>query len=287
MGTEYSRTGVPGAQPVAVARKAPGEGVEWPTLALVIGCYLAWMLAVGPLYAAFAPAGFVLCVLSVALFSSIQHEVLHGHPFRARALNEALVFPGVTLFVPYLRFRDTHLAHHRDEILTDPYDDPESNYLDPEVWARLPVLLRALLRVNNTLAGRIVLGPMVSIISFVRGDLGAVLAGGRGILRAWAMHAAGVVLVLGWLAVLGAMPLWVYLIAAYAAFGILKIRTFLEHRAHEKARGRSVVVERGGVLGFLFLNNNLHCLAPCAAKGRLVSPAGTVSGTARRGSGPQ
>ncbi len=39
---------------------------------------------------------------------------------------------------------------------------------------------------------------------------------------------------------------------------LLKIRTFLEHRAHEEAPGRTVVVERGGGLGFLFLNNNLH-----------------------------
>ncbi len=35
-----------------------------------------------------------------------------------------------------------HMAHHRDAILTDPYDDPESNYLDPAVWARLPRPLR-------------------------------------------------------------------------------------------------------------------------------------------------
>jgi fatty acid desaturase len=40
--------------------------------------------------------------------------------------------------VPYLRFRDTHLAHHHDPNLTDPYDDPESNFQDPAVWARTP-----------------------------------------------------------------------------------------------------------------------------------------------------
>ena len=32
-----------------------------------------------------------------------------------------------------------HLAHHRDAMLTDPYDDPESNYLDPAVWAGEPL----------------------------------------------------------------------------------------------------------------------------------------------------
>ena len=41
-------------------------------------------------------------------------------------------------------------------------------------------------------------------------------------------------------------------------FNILKLRTFLEHQAHERASGRSVIVEKGGVFAFLFLNNNLH-----------------------------
>lgn len=38
----------------------------------------------------------------------------------------------------------------------------------------------------------------------------------------------------------------------------MKIRTFLEHRAHETAQGRTVVIEDTGPLAFLFLNNNLH-----------------------------
>jgi len=39
---------------------------------------------------------------------------------------------------------------------------------------------------------------------------------------------------------------------------VLKIRTYLEHRVHDHARGRSVVVEDRGILAFLFLNNNFH-----------------------------
>jgi fatty acid desaturase len=54
------------------------------------------------------------------------------------------------------------------------------------------------------------------------------------------------------------MPVWAYLVCAYAGFSILKIRTFLEHRAHERASGRTVVIEDRGPLAFLFLNNNLH-----------------------------
>ena len=63
--------------------------------------------------------------------------------------------------MPYVRFRDTHLAHHHDPILTDPYDDPEFNYMDPKVWAALSRWQQAVLRVNNTLLGRVVIGPLV------------------------------------------------------------------------------------------------------------------------------
>ncbi|MCX7646124.1 MAG: fatty acid desaturase [Rhodobacteraceae bacterium] len=234
------------------------DAVEWPTLALIGATYAIWGLGTSVLYTLSAPLGFVLATLAIVQFSSLQHEVLHGHPFRHRRLNEALVFPGLTLFVPYGRFRDTHLAHHRDERLTDPYDDPESNYLDPAVWARLPGPVRALLRANNTLLGRMVLGPAISTWSFVRGDLRAIRAGDRAVAAAWAWHVPGVALVALWLWAVPGMGWAAYLGAAYAAYGILKIRTFLEHRAHEKVRCRTAIVEDRGPLAFLFLNNNLH-----------------------------
>jgi fatty acid desaturase len=56
------------------------------------------------------------------------------------------------------------------------------------------------------------------------------------------------------------MPLWLYAVAVYASLSLLKIRTFLEHRAHEKARCRSVIIEDRGLLSFLFLKNNLHAV---------------------------
>lgn len=241
------------------ARRPPGA-VEWPTLALLGACYAAWAAATTVLAAASLPIAVAATTVVIALFSSLQHEVLHGHPFRNRALNEALVFPALTLLVPYGRFRDLHLAHHRDEVLTDPYDDPESNYLDPAVWARLAPPLKALLRANNTLLGRMLLGPAIGQWTFMAADLRAMRAGDRAVARAWGLHLLGAAPVLGWLAATGAMPLWAYLAAAYLGHSLLKIRTFLEHRAHERARGRSVVIEDRGPLALLFLNNNLHAV---------------------------
>jgi fatty acid desaturase len=196
----------------------------------------------------------------IAFHSSLQHEVLHGHPFRDQRLSDALVFPALGLFVAYERFRDTHLAHHHDEILTDPHDDPESNYLDPAVWARLPGWRKALLRANNTLAGRMALGPAIGMAAFYAGDLRAIRAGDRLVRRAYVLHALGLVPVAAWLAAEGTVPAWQYVLGAYLGLSLLKIRTFLEHRAHEKAAGRSVVVEDRGPLALLFLNNNFHAV---------------------------
>jgi len=231
---------------------------DWPTLVLVVLCYAAWAWATTWAWALSPPLALVVATLAVTLFSSIQHEVLHGHPFASRFWNEVLVFPALPLLYPYGRFRDTHLQHHQDENLTDPYDDPESNFWDPAVWVTLPRWVQGLLRFNNTLMGRLLVGPALGTLVFWWGDLRAMRAGDRAILRDWALHAAGVALVLSWLALVAQMPVWAYLLAVYAGHSVLKIRTFLEHRAHEKARGRTVIIEDRGPLALLFLNNNLH-----------------------------
>lgn len=233
-------------------------GFEWPTLALLSICYLVWTIGIAALPAQSLLLSVAVVAVAIALHSSLTHEIVHGHPFPGRPrLNEALVFPALILWVPLGRFRDTHLAHHNDAVLTDPYDDPESNYLDPAVWERLPGWLRGLLAFNNTLIGRLTVGPAISLAVFAAGDLRAMLAGDRAVRAAWAWHVPQVAVVLA-LVLWSPMPLWAYLAASYAAMAILKIRTFLEHQAHDRASGRTAIVEDRGPLAFLFLNNNLH-----------------------------
>ncbi|PWE33847.1 fatty acid desaturase [Maritimibacter sp. 55A14] len=239
---------------------APRGRAEWPTLALLAACYGLWGLGTTVLAALSPPLAVGLVALCVTLHSSLCHEALHGHPFRARAFNAALVFPALGLFVPYARFRDTHLAHHRDERLTDPYDDPESNYLDPAAWARLPAVLRVLLRANNTLAGRVLIGPALSLARFIAGDIRRIARGDGSVAAAWAWHMAALLPVWLRLDLVAAMPPAAYLLAVYLGHGILKIRTFLEHRAHVCVAARTVIVADRGPLALLFLNNNLHAV---------------------------
>lgn len=234
--------------------------IEWPTVAIAAICYLGFGMSTA-LYATMGPwVSIPTLVLSLTLYSSLNHEVLHGHPFKSACFNTALVFPALGLAVPYPRFRDTHLAHHHDPALTDPYDDPESNFIDPAVWVEWCVLRRLLYKWNNTLCGRMLIGPMISMSAFYKQDFKSVLGGNTFIRDAYIFHLLGLVPVAIWLFIAADMPGGVYLISAYLSHSILKIRTFLEHRAHEKARCRSVIIEDRGLLSLLFLKNNLHAV---------------------------
>jgi len=250
---------------VGIGSDRQAGGVECPTLVVAVVAYALWALAVFvlPLWQPGAApfAGMLLAVpvaaVAIAQHSSLTHEVIHGHPFRDQRCNTALVALPLALCIPYGRFRDQHLLHHHDEHLTDPYDDPESNYLDPVVWATLPRAAQILLRMNNALAGRILLGPVIGTVMFLAADLRAIRAGDRAAQAAWVSHLPALAVVLAIVA-LSPMPLWGYAVAVWLALGLLRIRTFLEHRAHEKARARTVVIEDRGPLSLLFLNNNFH-----------------------------
>ena len=231
--------------------------VEWVTVFLIAACYSVWVLSLFWI-AGFAPALAVVAVtIMIAFHSSLTHEVLHGHPFRSVFLNELTMRLPLNLVIPYCRFRDLHLAHHRDSNLTDPYDDPETNYLDPRVWDSLSTWKKSLLTFNNTLAGRILIGPAIGQAIFFRNEWRLVQGGERKVLAAWVLHAIGAAIVV-WLVLLSPMPFWAYLVSVYLALGLLRIRTYLEHRAHDAVRGRTVIIEDRGLLAFLFLNNNFH-----------------------------
>ena len=68
----------------------------------------------------------------LTLHSSLQHEIAHGHPTRWPRFNRLLAIVPLSLWLPYARYQQMHLAHHHDDRLTDPIDDPESFYLTPE-----------------------------------------------------------------------------------------------------------------------------------------------------------
>jgi len=228
---------------------------EAPTIFLLLLCYAAYVVitvyttSIGP------SAALVLLTLVLVLHSSLQHEFLHGHPTPNQVFNDFLVSPA-----PGLLVRDTHLDHHRNELLTDPYDDPESNFIDPLVWNQLPGWRQTIARYNSTLLGRIIIGPLVGMFSFYRNDISKIRNGERRVAYSYLHHLVWIAPVLAWHLTMSSMPTWAYLLAAYLAMSILKIRTFLEHTASERVAERSVLIEDRGPLAFLFLNNNYHAV---------------------------
>jgi fatty acid desaturase len=233
---------------------------EWRTVALIATCYLLWLgLVFGLSQVSILAAA--LCIIPViTLHSSLQHECLHGHPFRLSWLNDLIVFPPVGLLVPYLRFKASHLEHHLNASICDPYDDPETWYLSQDFWGRLPRWVRVLFEANNTLAGRLLFGPAIGLLRLVLSDLKEIAGGNRSVLAAWLLHFVLVVPVLAAISLWSAIALPVYLALCYAGMSLLMVRTYLEHQAEESLRARSVIIEDRGPFSLLFLNNNLHAV---------------------------
>jgi fatty acid desaturase len=235
-----------------------GRAVEWPTFAVAALCYGMWLAAGVWLWPSYPFVALLVLGACVALHSSLVHECLHGHPTRNAALNEALVFLPLGLVWPYRRFKTLHMKHHADERLTDPFDDPESYYHALWHLETLPRWFQAVLHVNNTFAGRLVLNPLLGSLGLVLMDARAITAGDRNVLDAWLRHLAGAAIVAVIVVAGFGIPLWLYLLApCWIGQSIIAIRTYAEHQWHETPEGRTIIVERSP-LSFFFLNNNLH-----------------------------
>ncbi|MEM9059913.1 MAG: fatty acid desaturase [Pseudomonadota bacterium] len=229
---------------------------EGPTWLVLAGCYSLWAISLGTM-PVLGWLSVIPLAIAIALHSSLQHEILHGHPTRNAAINEALVSVPMGLFIPYRRFRDLHLRHHRDDRLTDPYDDPESFYLcDSEVSSSCSVL-RTLLAVNATFAGRMLIGPAMAMFAFWALDLRLMRDGDRRVIDAWSRHGALACVMIGGLYAIGINGLQ-YFVAAYVGMSLIMVRSFIEHRADQEVDARTAVVDAHWFWRLLFLNNNYH-----------------------------
>ena len=74
--------------------------------------------------------------------------------------------PPLGLWMPYPVYRDRHLAHHRTRDLTAPGDDTESFYIEAARWRRFGPVLQAIYRFNQTLLGRMLVGPALAAIAY-------------------------------------------------------------------------------------------------------------------------
>jgi fatty acid desaturase len=242
------------------SRYAMERPSSFPTLAVAALVYGGWFaLTAAHHVLPFAIVLFIAAPL-MALHGSLQHETIHGHPTRRRAINEAIGYVPLTLWLPYPVYRDDHLRHH-DSSLADPFDDPECKYVDSACWARASTIMRIIRHVNATLAGRMLIGPALAMILFWRAELAAIVAGDRRKAWIWLLHIAACVPVLFWVVVLCRIPIGEYFLAyAYGGLAVTLIRSYTEHRAVAAMAERTAIVESGPFFSLVFLNNNLHAL---------------------------
>jgi fatty acid desaturase len=237
----------------SVLRRA--HGATWLVAAAIYGGWFSLTFAHAriPL-----PLLVVLGGVTLAWHGSLQHETIHGHPAGPRWVGWALGVAPLSLWLPYTVYRDTHRLHHATPHLTDPAHDPES---PPCVTARATRVGRQLAASQQTALGRLVLGPPLTIASFLATELSALVRGVRGRRRAWAVHALLVAIVLVWLLAVAHMPIGKYLLAfVYPGASLTLLRSFAEHRVARAHQKRTCVVEAGPFFALLYLNNNLHAV---------------------------
>lgn len=240
---------------------------ELPTWGLIVAIYGGWGLLTYFWTALPWPLLLIAGSWLIAWHMSLQHEVLHGHPTKRQAINDAIGFPPLSFWLPYRVYRDSHLAHHNDTRLTDPLDDPESHYLTAEAYAGLGRAGRLLRDLYNTFPGRVLIGPAWNIGRFLIAEGRLVASGWTGRRGIWLRHMVGVIAIGAWLVLVCEIPLWQYLLlAVYPGYALAMVRAFAEHRAEEEPEHRTAIVENTPIFGLLFLHNNLHVVhhdRPC------------------------
>ncbi len=237
--------------------------IEWQTVLLIIASYTLWLTLLLISQHLHPLLWVIISAINITLFMSITHEVVHGHPTRNEAINRLMTLLPIGWSIPYERFRDTHLHHHETDELTDPFDDPESWYLAKHQWMTRNRGAKMILTFNNTLLGRMLIGPIIGLGRFYAHEMNTVLrrdGAGKKLFLPWALHIAlcGVMV---WLIVtFSQIALWQWIASIYLGHSILLIRTFLEHQAAPDHSQRTVIIETPCPIAFLFLFNNYHFL---------------------------
>lgn len=236
------------------------EGVRsWLTVALWAATWTGWF-GLTVFHAAIPwPALLVLGGMVICTYGSLQHEAVHGHLSYRRRLNRWGVAAPLGLVYPFSLYWSEHLAHHATGRVTDPGEDPESFYVREKSWDQLPRPVRLLLWCNQTVAGRLMLGPWIAGFYFYRRFFRRPMT--LDTAKTAISHVAGVTMVLGWISFVCDMPVWQYVVFfAWPGLALTLLRSFHEHQPAINASDRTLSVEAGLLFRLLFLNNNYHRL---------------------------
>ena len=232
---------------------------DGPTLVVALCIYTAWFSLLW--WHAFIPWWLMMpCgAYVIAWHFSLQHEAIHAFAGIPAWLRLLVVFPPLGLWFPFPLYRKSHRTHHKDTDLTVPGRDTESYYVKQQDWPRLPVLMRVLLQVNQTLLGRLTLGPLLRLYTLVKREYQRIRSGDFSHAPHWLVHAAAVSGVLWFAKGVCHMPITTYIgLVAYPGMSLGLLRAFTEHKAADDYRERTAAVESNALFSCLYLYNNLH-----------------------------
>lgn len=232
---------------------------ELPTWIVAAAIYGSWTLLVVhgealPWYALAALGAVVL-----AWHFSLQHEAIHGWRSAPRWLRTAVVWLPIGGWLPFELYRQSHSVHHRDANLTLPGIDTESVYHNAGDWQSYSRAWRAILLVNQTLLGRLSIGPLLRLRKLLLNETDLLRRGDYRNVGIWLRFSLGLAAVLGFVSAIGGVPVWkYYLLIVYPGMSLSLLRAFIEHRWGDTPDERIASVESNWFFGLLFLWNNIH-----------------------------
>ena len=203
-------------------------------------------------------ATFALLTWFGAWHLSLQHELVHGHPFRNSKLNAALASLSLTMWVPFLSFKRDHISHH-NTTLTHPELDTESYYSMPERWQHSGRFLRSIYWANRTIAFRLTVWSVFSTVQYFFADAWRAIRNVDNARSAWVLHIPALIAVTYIVNNLAGMSMIEYLIGGvFASHSLNMMRSFAEHKTLGDESTRTAIIDAGRVMSLLMLNNNLH-----------------------------
>lgn len=232
---------------------------EMPTWLVAIAIYAAWALLVlfhrdVPWWALMPLGAYV-----IAWHYHLQHEAIHSWRSVPEWLRRAVVWPPIGIWQPYELYRRSHSTHHLDEQLTRPGIDPESFYHAHARWPAYSAARRAIHLVNQTMLGRLAIGPALRLYKLVLVEGGRLMRRDTSNLALWGRHAIGCAVILWFVTGVAGMAFWEYaLYFLYPGLSLSMMRALIEHRWGERPEHRIALIESNWVFGLLYLWNNLH-----------------------------
>lgn len=233
------------------------EAGEWRTLGVIVAVYGLTVLTVVRYDVLTVWLAIPLLAVLGAWHLSMQHEIIHGHPFTDQRINDALGSIPITLWIPYFAFKKDHIEHHSSD-LTNPALDNESYYVSQQQWDNAGPLRRAAWTANRTILFRMFVWTIVSTITYVVSVLKRAARGDASDRRTVVLHVIGVAAVV-YLVALSSMPVWQFALGTMYGGRILNaIRPFPEHKYQSGVETRTAMIMAGPFMSLLMLNNNLH-----------------------------